>query len=132
MNDDEEQIGKLHAVYVQRTDDGDARGKSELFAEDARYYPSSGEVIGRKAIYATVASSVASRPADLQSKHMCGNAVITVSGDTAEAQTDYVVYRRQGREPWEILQIGGTTTNSYGATGPGCSARTVRSGSAHE
>lgn len=106
MNDDEEQIRKLHAVYAQCTDDGDARGKSELFAEDAKYYPSSGEVTGREAIYETVAASVASRPVDLQSKHMCGNAIITVTGDAAEAQTDYVVYRRQRSEPWDIAQIG--------------------------
>jgi 3-phenylpropionate/cinnamic acid dioxygenase small subunit len=103
---DEEQIRKLHAVYAQRTDDGDARGKSELFAEDARYYPSSGEVVGREAIYETVAASVASRPTDLQSKHMCGNTVITVAGDIAEAQTDYVVYQRQGANSWEVAQIG--------------------------
>jgi hypothetical protein len=37
---------------------------------------------------------------------MCGNAVITISGDTAEAATDYVVYRRVGDSPWEIMQIG--------------------------
>ncbi len=103
---DEEQIRNLHAMYAQRTDDGDARGKSELFADDARYYPSSGEVVGRAAIYDAVAASLASRANDVLSKHMCGNAVITISGDTAEAVTDYVVYRRQGANPWEVAQIG--------------------------
>ena len=103
---DEEQIRDLHARYVQLTDDFDARGKSELFAQDAHYYPSSGEVIGREAIYATVASHVAAQPKELQTKHLCGNSVIRVTGDTAEATTDYVVYRRVGDGPWEIAQIG--------------------------
>src|SRR5687768_13206037 len=103
MND-EEKIRQLHAVYAQRTDDFDARGKSELFAEDAKYYPSSGEVIGREAIYNTIVSHAATQPKELQSKHLCGNSVISVSGDTAEAATDYVVYRRVGDSPWEIAQ----------------------------
>ena len=44
---DEEQIRHLHAMYAQVTDAGNSRGKSELFAEDGRYYPTSGEFIGR-------------------------------------------------------------------------------------
>jgi hypothetical protein len=103
---DEEQIRNLHARYIQMTDDFDARGKSELFAEDAHYYPSSGEVIGRKAIYTTVAGHVAEQPENLQTKHLCGNSLIRVTGDTAEAATDYVVYRRVGDSAWEIAQIG--------------------------
>ena len=35
----------------------------------------------------------------------CG-APTAVSGDTAEAVTDYVVYVRIGDSPWEISQIG--------------------------
>jgi hypothetical protein len=37
---------------------------------------------------------------------MCGNCVIKISGDTAEAATDYVLYLRVGDSPWEIGQIG--------------------------
>ena len=103
---DEEQIRKLQAIYVQRTDDGDSRGKSELFAEHAKYYPSSGAVIGRNAIFQTIDSHTASQPRDLQTKHLCGNSVISISGDTADAATDYVVYRRVGAGTWEISQIG--------------------------
>ena len=53
---DKEKIRQLLAAYVQKTDDFDARGKNELFAEDGRYYPASGEVVGREAIYNTVAT----------------------------------------------------------------------------
>jgi hypothetical protein len=105
MND-EEQIRKLLAVYVQRTDDFDSKGKSELFTDDGRYCPSSGEVIGRDAIYEEIASRKATQPTDLQTKHLCGNSVISIAGDTAQAVTDYVVYRRVGDSPWEISQIG--------------------------
>jgi 3-phenylpropionate/cinnamic acid dioxygenase small subunit len=103
---DEEQLRHLMAIYAQRTDDGDARGKSQLFAEAARYFPSSGEVVGRSAIYATIAASMAGRPSDLQSKHMCTNSNITLTGDTAEAVTDYVVFRRRAGTAWEVFQIG--------------------------
>ena len=75
---DEDKIRQLLATYVQKTDDFDARGKSDLFAEDGKYYPASGEVVGREAIYNT----------------------------TADAATDYVVYRRVGEDPWQIMQIG--------------------------
>ncbi len=103
---DEEKIRQLLATYVQKTDDFDARGKSELFAEDGRYYPTSGEVVGRKAIFDTVAGRVAAQPKDLHTKHLCGNSVIRISGDMAEAATDYVVYRCEGDSPWQIAQIG--------------------------
>jgi hypothetical protein len=103
---DEDKIRQLLATYVQKTDDFDARGKSELFAEDAKYYPASGEIVGREAIYNTVASRVAAQPKDLHTKHLCGNSVITISGETAEATTDYVVYRSVGEDPWQIAQIG--------------------------
>jgi hypothetical protein len=103
---DEEQIRLLLATYVQKTDDFDARGKSDLFAEDGKYYPTSGEIIGREAIYNTVATRVAAQPTDMHTKHLCGNSVISISGDTAEAATDYVVYRRVGDSPWQIMQIG--------------------------
>ena len=103
---DEEKIRQLQAQYVQLTDDGDARAKSALFADDGKYCPSSGEVIGRDEIYKVIASRAAAQPNDVYSKHMCGNSVITIRGDTAEAATDYVVYRRTADSPWEISQIG--------------------------
>jgi len=105
MND-EEQIRQLQAVYVQLTDDGDARGKSDLFAEDGRYYPASGQVIGREEIYRTIVGRAANQPKGRHTKHMCGNSVIRVSGDTAEAATDYVVYLQSEDSPWQITQIG--------------------------
>jgi len=103
---DEEQIRQLQAVYVQRTDDGDARGKSDLFADRAIYYPASSEVMAREDIYNVLASRAAGQPKDRHSKHMCGNSVIRISGDAAEAATDYVVYVRVGEGAWEISQIG--------------------------
>jgi hypothetical protein len=103
---DEEQIRQLQAAYAQITDDGDPRAKSDLFAEDARYCPPAGVVIGRKAIYETLVARAATQAKDRQSKHMCGNSVIKISGDTAEAATDYVLYLRVGGGPWEIGQVG--------------------------
>ncbi len=103
---DEEKIRQLLATYVHKTDDFDARGKSDLFADDGKYYPSSGEVVGREAIYETIASHVSAQPKDLHTKHLCGNSVISISGNTADAATDYVVYRRVGEDPWQIMQIG--------------------------
>jgi 3-phenylpropionate/cinnamic acid dioxygenase small subunit len=99
---DEEQIRQLLAVYAQRTDDGDVVGKSALFAEDARYFPTTGEFVGRGAILDELARRQAIRPPDRHSKHVCGNSVITIDGDTAEASTDYVVYQRSGNGPWAI------------------------------
>src|SRR5438067_10792142 len=98
MND-EEQIRRLQATYAQITDDGDPKAKSDLFAEDAKYCPPSGEVIGRKAIYETLVARAATQAKDRQSKHMCGNSVIKIAGDSAEAATDYVLYQRTGDSP---------------------------------
>jgi 3-phenylpropionate/cinnamic acid dioxygenase small subunit len=103
---DEQQIRRLHAIYAQRTDDGDALGKSELFAEDGRYFPTTGEFVGRAAIYQELVERAKTRPPDRRSKHLCGNSVITVHGDEAEAATDFVVYQRMGDEPWQILVVG--------------------------
>jgi hypothetical protein len=103
---DEEEIRHVLAVYVQRTDDGDAAGKSELFAEDAIYLPTTGSFVGRKAIFDELARRQSARPADRRTKHLCGNSVIAINGDSAEAATDYVVYQRSGDEPWTILVVG--------------------------
>jgi 3-phenylpropionate/cinnamic acid dioxygenase small subunit len=103
---DEEQLRQLLALYVQRTDDNDAAGKSALFAEDARYFPTTGEFVGRAAIHNELTRRQLARPTDRRTKHLCGNSVIAVRGDTAEAATDYVVYQRSGDGPWAILVVG--------------------------
>jgi 3-phenylpropionate/cinnamic acid dioxygenase small subunit len=105
MND-EEQIRHLLAIYAQRTDEGDVAGKSALFADDGRYFPSTGEFVGREAIREELVRRQASRSPDRHTKHVCSNSVITVHGDTAEALTDYVVYQRSGKSPWTILVVG--------------------------
>src|SRR5712691_12706657 len=65
---DEEEIRHVLAVYVQRTDDGDAAVKSELYAEDAIYLPTTGSFVGRKAIFDELARRQSARPADRRTK----------------------------------------------------------------
>jgi hypothetical protein len=103
---DEEQIRRVLALSTHYADDRDARGRSDLYAEDAKYYPSSGEVIGRAAIYESMAGRATPQTQDHKTKHMCGNSAISIAGDSAEAVTDYVVYRRIADGPWEVTQVG--------------------------
>jgi hypothetical protein len=103
---DEEQIRRVLALSMHYADDRNARGRSDLYAADARYYPSSGEVVGRADIYESMAGRSGSGGQDRKSKHMTGNSVISINGDTAQAVTDYVVYRRVGEGPWEVAQVG--------------------------
>jgi hypothetical protein len=105
MND-EEQIRRVLALSMHYADDRDARGRSDLYAEDAKYYPSSGEVIGRPAIYESMAGRATVQTQERKTKHMCSNSVISIAGDSAEAVTDYVVYRRVADGPWEVAQVG--------------------------
>jgi len=102
---DEEEIRHLLAKYVQCADGGDARGRSDLFVEDAIYLPSSGRYVGRAAIYQAIADRLAAQPGR-STKHTCANSLITIDGETAEAATDFVLYTRHGEAPWEINQVG--------------------------
>ena len=66
------QIRRVLALSMHYADDRDARGRSDLYAEDAKYYPSSGEVIGRAAIYEAMAGRATPQTQDRKTKHMCG------------------------------------------------------------
>jgi 3-phenylpropionate/cinnamic acid dioxygenase small subunit len=103
---DEEKIRRVLALSMHYADDRDARARSDLYAEDARYYPSSGEVIGRAAIFESMAGRAGGGNQTRKSKHMTANSAITINGDTAQATTDYVVYRRDGEGPWDVVQVG--------------------------
>ncbi|SRR5712691_10149607 len=67
---DEEQIRRVLALSMHYADDRNARGRSDLCAADARYYPSSGEVVGRADIYESMAGRSGSLGQDRKSKHM--------------------------------------------------------------
>ena len=102
---DEEEIRHLLAQYVQCADSGDARGRSDLFADDAVYLPSAGRYVGRPAIYQAIADRLAAQPRR-HTKHVCANSLISIDGNAAQAATDFVLYTRQGEEPWQINQAG--------------------------
>jgi len=55
---DEEQIRRVLALSMHYADDRNACARSDLYAEDARYYPSSGGVDGRSDIYESMAGRV--------------------------------------------------------------------------
>ncbi len=102
---DEEEIRHLLAQYVSCADGGDARGRSDLFAEDAIYLPSSGRYVGRPAIYQAIADRLAAQPGR-RTRHVCANSLISIEGETADAATDFVLYTRQGEGAWEVNQAG--------------------------
>jgi uncharacterized protein (TIGR02246 family) len=99
-------IRRVLALYPHRHDSRDAEGYASLFAKDGRFIGASAEHTGRSAIKSFISDAYRSQPANRRTKHLCGNSVIDVHGDTANAITDFVAYERFGDGPWQVHAIG--------------------------
>jgi ketosteroid isomerase-like protein len=88
MATDEEQILMLVGQHSQLTDDGDYERRIGLYAEDGEFIMGDNPAAkGHEQLRATFAAS--SSP-ERRGKHITANSVITVTGDTAEGQTDFI------------------------------------------
>jgi 3-phenylpropionate/cinnamic acid dioxygenase small subunit len=103
----EERIRRTLALYPKCHDARDAEGYAALFAHDGRFVGAN-EVgyAGRDAIKQFITDLYASQPADRRTKHLCGNSLIDVDGERAQAETDFVAYERLGDGPWQVHTIG--------------------------
>ena len=105
--DDTVEIRQVIALYAQRADDRDAKGRAELFAPDAHYFAGANELVGPAAIEAEIAARHVGQAPERKTKHMLGNSVINVDGDRAEVFTDYVLLiRANDASPWETRGAG--------------------------
>jgi uncharacterized protein (TIGR02246 family) len=102
----EDPIRRTLAQYAHRHDSRDAEGYAALFATHGRFVGANAEHTGRAAIKAFISELYKSQPANRRTKHLCGNSVIDIQGDTADAITDFVAYERLGDEPWQVHTIG--------------------------
>src|ERR1700730_19180098 len=102
----EEAIRRTLALYPHRHDSRDAEGYAALFAEDGRFAGANAEHTGRGAVLSFITELYRSQPANRRTKHLCGNSVIDVQGDTAHAITDFVACERLGDGPWQVHTIG--------------------------
>jgi hypothetical protein len=106
LDEQRESIRYTLALYPQRLDARDAVGWSELFAESGTFIVPRGHVSGRAAIRQDMIDEMAKQPSNRQTKHLSGEPIISINGDTAEALTDFIAAQRFGDGPWEILGIG--------------------------
>jgi 3-phenylpropionate/cinnamic acid dioxygenase small subunit len=99
-------IRRTLARYPHCHDDRDVDGYVALFAENGHFIGANADHAGRPAIRKFIANAYATQPANRRTKHLCGNSLIDVHGDSAEAITDFVAYERLGDEPWRVHTIG--------------------------
>jgi ketosteroid isomerase-like protein len=102
---DKLEIREVIERYMRRNDDRDADRIVELFAPDARLQVGGRAFVGHaeiRALYERQGPSLANwvRPGELfkqpASSHLSSNPIIEVDGDTATAETDFLVVRRDG------------------------------------
>jgi hypothetical protein len=96
----EEGVRRAQVIYAQSLDDHDIEGLVNVFAPDGKVELRQGAVTGRDAIRQWITGYYAGQPMGRMEKHLMGNALITVNGDTAEAKTDVVVFRCLADAPW--------------------------------
>lgn len=90
MGEDEDGIRRTIAEYSQWCDDGHFDQWAELFTEDARLVFGQQTTDGRAAIKAYMEGV---QPPAARGKHITGNTLIDVDGNTAAATTDYLFVR---------------------------------------
>jgi hypothetical protein len=99
-------IRRTLALYPFCHDRRDVDGYVALFAEAGHFIGGNADHAGRPAIRTFIANLYATQPPNRLTKHLCGNSLIDVHGDTAEAATDFVAYERLGDGPWQVHTIG--------------------------
>ncbi len=103
--DDHEAIRRALALYAQMLDSRDEAGCSEQFAADGTWHTSGGDVAGRPAIEREIAQRFAGAASARNTAHLIANSVIEVSGDSAHATSDCVVFEQVGEEPWAVRSV---------------------------
>lgn len=104
---DEEQIRTMQALWGQLHADRDAVGWSQLFTDNGTYInPLRQEFVGRAAIRAYLEERYAGHGADRHIRHVFGEPLITIRGDTAELSADYASIQCNGAEPAFIGAMG--------------------------
>jgi ketosteroid isomerase-like protein len=98
----EEDIRRVMAMYVHTHDTHDVEGMLELYSEDGLLVGSAGPLKGRAAICAYHAARRDRAVSDVRERLLCGNSVIKVDGDRAEALTDVVGFRKEADGPWTV------------------------------
>jgi hypothetical protein len=93
--------------YIQAHDTHAVDAIVALFVEDGLFANASGDCRGHGAIRQFFENSRARAQTlpDRRSKLLCGNSIIEVHGDSADALTDVVGFQRNGSEPWSVYIV---------------------------
>jgi hypothetical protein len=103
--DDHEAIRRTLALYAQMLDSKDAAGWSEQFAANGTLHTAAGDVAGRPAIKRHIEQQLASEARGRNTARLIANSVIDVSGDSAQASSDCLVFETIGDAPWAVLSV---------------------------
>jgi 3-phenylpropionate/cinnamic acid dioxygenase small subunit len=106
MSAEQEEVRRTLALYAHRHDGRDVDGYAELFARDGSFVSARAEHRGRGAVKEFIADLYRTQPKDRRTKHLCGNSIVDVDGQTARAVTDFVAYERLGDGAWQVHTIG--------------------------
>jgi ketosteroid isomerase-like protein len=103
----EEDIRRTMGLYIQAHDTHNVDAIVDLFAEDGLFANSGGDCRGHTAIRGFFENSRvrAHTMPERRAKLLCGNSVITVNGDAADALTDVVGFQRNGSDPWAVSLV---------------------------
>jgi uncharacterized protein (TIGR02246 family) len=100
----EEAIRKVLASYGQTCDDGRFEEFAALFAADAVFHAPPGEPVqGRDAIRSFMAAAYTP---EVRGKHLLGEPLIALDGDTAAVTTDFAFMARLPEGGWGISVVG--------------------------
>jgi uncharacterized protein (TIGR02246 family) len=106
MSAEQEEVRRTLALYAHCHDSRDAEGYANLFALDGSFVSARAQHRGRPAVKDFIAELYRTQPENRRTKHLCGNSVIDVDGQTARAVTDFVAYERLGEGAWQVHTIG--------------------------
>jgi 3-phenylpropionate/cinnamic acid dioxygenase small subunit len=101
---DEECIRYVLARFIQLRDDKQFEEWVQLFTEDGTFRYGTNVLVGRERIRENVEALLR----DDRGKHLCLNSIIDVSGDAAQATSDFVKINPRDDEPtsFEVVVMG--------------------------
>jgi hypothetical protein len=103
----QDSIQRTLALYPKCHDGRDSEGYAALFAENGRFIGANDAAYnGRAAIKQFITDLYAKQPVERYTKHLCGNSLVDIDGERAQAETDFVAYERLGDGPWQVHTIG--------------------------